>query len=102
MGRRVGGKFLVQNTNEFYLSSLHVAEGGSESAPCAGSNGKEEVNKICRDPGSNRGPSDLQSNALPTELSRHITLLNEIIDKYSRRVEGELVLTNVAEGLKSG
>ena len=25
---------------------------------------------ICRDPGSNRGPSDLQSDALPTELSR--------------------------------
>ena len=24
----------------------------------------------CRDPGSNRGPSDLQSDALPTELSR--------------------------------
>ena len=27
--------------------------------------------KQCRDPGSNRGPLDLQSNALPTELSRH-------------------------------
>ncbi len=26
--------------------------------------------KMCRDPGSNRGPLDLQSNALPTELSR--------------------------------
>ena len=26
--------------------------------------------KLCRDPGSNRGPLDLQSNALPTELSR--------------------------------
>ena len=26
--------------------------------------------KTCRDPGSNRGPLDLQSNALPTELSR--------------------------------
>ena len=24
----------------------------------------------CRDPGLNRGPLDLQSNALPTELSR--------------------------------
>jgi hypothetical protein len=24
---------------------------------------------MCRDPGSNRGPLDLQSNALPTELS---------------------------------
>jgi hypothetical protein len=28
--------------------------------------------KICRDPGSNRGPLDLQSNALPTELSRRV------------------------------
>ena len=26
--------------------------------------------KTCRDPGSNRGPPDLQSDALPTELSR--------------------------------
>ena len=26
--------------------------------------------KSCRDPGSNRGPSDLRSDALPTELSR--------------------------------
>ena len=25
--------------------------------------------KQCRDPGSNQGPLDLQSNALPTELS---------------------------------
>ena len=28
------------------------------------------LNSKCRDPGSNRGPLDLQSNALPTELSR--------------------------------
>ena len=28
------------------------------------------VSQKCRDPGSNRGPLDLQSNALPTELSR--------------------------------
>ena len=26
----------------------------------------------CRDPGSNRGPSDLRSDALPAELSRHL------------------------------
>ena len=31
----------------------------------------ENCKNICRDPGSNRGPLDLQSNALPTELSRH-------------------------------
>jgi hypothetical protein len=28
----------------------------------------------CRDPGSNRGPSDLWSDALPTELSRLMLL----------------------------
>ena len=28
--------------------------------------------KMCRDPGLNQGPSDLQSDALPTELSRLI------------------------------
>ncbi len=31
---------------------------------------KKKDKKSCRDPGSNRGPLDLQSNALPTELSR--------------------------------
>ena len=30
----------------------------------------DKNNKNCRDPGSNRGPSDLQSDALPAELSR--------------------------------
>ena len=30
----------------------------------------------CRDPGSNRGPSDLQSDALPTELSRQMQMTN--------------------------
>ncbi len=37
----------------------------------------------CRDPGSNQGPSDLQSDALPTELSRRFTVecnLNQIIE----------------------
>ena len=29
-----------------------------------------DAHKLCRDPGSNRGPSDLRSDALPTELSR--------------------------------
>ena len=31
----------------------------------------------CRDPGSNRGPSDLQSDALPTELSRLIDTVED-------------------------
>ena len=32
--------------------------------------------KTCRDPGLNQGPSDLQSDALPTELSRLISFTN--------------------------
>jgi hypothetical protein len=31
---------------------------------------RKSKKKKCRDPGLNRGPLDLQSNALPTELSR--------------------------------
>ena len=34
----------------------------------------EKKKKICRDQGSNQGPSDLQSDALPTELSRHVEI----------------------------
>ena len=33
---------------------------------------QNESGQKCRDPGSNRGPLDLQSNALPTELSRQL------------------------------
>ena len=32
----------------------------------------------CRDPGSNRGPLDLQSNALPTELSRRLIIRHNL------------------------
>ena len=39
------------------------------------------VEKKCRDPGSNRGPLDLQSNALPTELSRPAVLSGENVDR---------------------
>ena len=35
-----------------------------------------KLKKKCRDPGSNRGPLDLQSNALPTELSRLMQILS--------------------------
>ena len=35
-------------------------------------------NCLCRDPGSNRGPSDLQSDALPTELSRLVDGPNKL------------------------
>ena len=35
----------------------------------------EEKKKSCRNPGSNQGPLDLQSNALPAELFRPHTIL---------------------------
>ena len=38
------------------------------------------MKKVCRDPGSNQGPSDLQSDALPTELSRHLEYIALDID----------------------
>ena len=37
---------------------------------CALASYRPKQKKKCLDPGSNRGPSDLQSDALPTELSR--------------------------------
>ena len=41
------------------------------------------MGKKCHDPGSNRGHLDLQSNALPTELSWRvlITFLNLVLIK---------------------
>ncbi len=36
--------------------------------------------KACRDPGSNRGPSDLQSDAIPTELSRRLACVPPLPD----------------------
>ncbi len=46
-------------------------------------NKNEKKKERCRDPGSNQGPSDLQSDALPTELSRRFITecnLNQIIE----------------------
>ena len=36
----------------------------------------------CRDPGLNQGPSDLQSDALPTELSRRSEYCNCSVNIY--------------------
>ena len=47
------------------------------------------VEKKCRDPGSNRGPLDLQSNALPTELSRPARILPKLADRYICRTIDE-------------
>ena len=43
-----------------------------------GNTGGKKKKKTCRDPGSNQGPLDLQSNALPTELSRLLDVLASI------------------------
>ena len=44
--------------------------------------------KRCPDPGSNRGPLDLQSNALPTELSRQVNLrVSKQITHFYKRIE---------------
>jgi hypothetical protein len=37
--------------------------------------GPEDIKNNCLDRGSNTGPLDLQSNALPTELSKRICQL---------------------------
>ena len=39
---------------------------------------QNESGQKCRDPGSNRGPLDLQSNALPTELSRRLIIRHNL------------------------
>ena len=50
---------------------------------------KRTMLQKCRDPGSNRGPLDLQSNALPTELSRPARILPELADRYICRTIDE-------------
>ena len=40
----------------------------------------------CRDPGSSRGPSDLQSDALPTELSRLCAMPQMLVTPVGHRV----------------
>ena len=44
---------------------------------------------LCRDPGSNQGPSDLQSDALPAELSRLVLMLS-FAKVLERRLAPEL------------
>ena len=52
------------------MLSMHEAQG---SIPCFSTFFVFvcTIKKICLDRGSNTGPLDLQSNALPTELSKH-------------------------------
>ena len=52
----------------------------------------------CRDPGSNRGPSDLQSDALPSELSRLVTNpTNEPVIVAQRRAGKTTTFENATE-----
>ena len=46
----------------------------------------ETRQKLCRDPGLNQGPSDLQSDALPTELSRLRNCFSGITFRYNRKL----------------
>ena len=65
---------------------LHVAAAAKQ-----GTNGCARVENPskqmpCRDPGSSRGPSDLQSDALPTELSRLCVMLQMLVTPVGHRV----------------
>ena len=65
---------------------LHVAAAAKQ-----GTNGCARIENPskqmpCRDPGSSRGPSDLQSDALPTELSRLCVMLQMLVTPVGHRV----------------
>ena len=53
---------------------------------------KKKVDQKCRDPGSNRGPLDLQSNALPTELSRPVE------NRFTKEKSGEESIAEAKKG----
>jgi hypothetical protein len=56
------------------------------SFPGSGTIKYRKANWKCRHPGSNRGPSDLRSDALPTELSRPISNFNTHVPIYVQRL----------------
>lgn len=51
------------------------------------------VKTKCRHPGSNQGPSDLQSDALPTELYRRIQFVLARMSKNGRKPAGVVHLS---------
>ena len=55
--------------------------------------------KYCRDPGLNQGPSDLQSDALPSELSRLLAVQQYAVQWYARKYAH--VYQNMKTGEKS-
>ena len=59
-------------TNLVQGKDLHVSCSNVTQVP------KEKKIKRCRNPGSNQGPLDLQSNALPTELFRLLSNISEV------------------------
>ena len=67
---RIAG-FRVLSANHYTIEPSLLALGHWKGVHGEGFNHCTEKKK-CRDPGSNRGPLDLQSNALPTELSRQL------------------------------
>ena len=62
--------------------------------------------KVCRDQGSNQGPSDLQSDALPTELSRldeiYCEKRNQNIFYMSDFLHKDMMWLGLRLGAKSG
>ena len=56
----------------FFVNAQHRGLGGMwiDGSDADPGHYRKKGSPKCRDPGSNRGPLDLQSNALPTELSR--------------------------------
>ena len=62
--------------------------------------------EICRDQGSNQGPSDLQSDALPTELSRlnkiYCEKRNQNIFYMSDFLHKDMMWLGLRLGAKSG
>ena len=64
---------------------------------------RPNISHKCRDPGSNRGPSALQSDALPAELSRQLLMLRSCLGftqvSYRKRDEGTCPHAYSAQGL---
>ena len=63
--------FLILHEKMLKYQSLMVKKNKIQCSDVFKELTTERKKKNCRDPGSNRGPSDLQSDALPSELSRH-------------------------------
>ena len=83
---RVCGK-RIKSQNKLFWDSTSCCEespmGGITSNQGVHS-GSDQIPDVCRDPGLKRGPSDLQSDALPTELSRQLWPVRGSNPRHSR------------------